>query len=121
EKLKPRHRDAFDLLLLTGARPGELIGLTTGAIDRTGEVWRADLAQHKTRHRGKSRTLYFNATAQLILRKYLKPTRRLGCTPNSSASFETGSLPDRCRRTIWAFTSAECRRRSRDIVCLRSG
>jgi len=32
-----RHRDVFDLLLLTGARPGELIGLTTGDIDRAGE------------------------------------------------------------------------------------
>ncbi len=70
--LTERQRDIFDLLLLTGARPGEVIELTTGAIDRTGELWRADLAQHKTAHKGKSRTLFFNATAQAILAKYLK-------------------------------------------------
>lgn len=75
----PRHRDIFDLLLLTGARPGELLNLTTGAIDRTGEIWRADLVRHKTMHQGKTRTLFFNAKAQLILTKYLKadPSQRL--------------------------------------------
>jgi integrase len=70
--LKERHRDVLDLLLMTGARPGELLGLTTAAIDRSGEIWRADLVHHKTAHQGKSRTLFFNATAQLILRKYLQ-------------------------------------------------
>ncbi len=74
-----RHRDLFDLLLLTGARPGELVGLTMGQIDRSGDVWRADLARHKTAHKGKSRTLFFNATAQAILVKYLQadPAARL--------------------------------------------
>lgn len=67
-----KHQDLFDLLLLTGARPGEIVGLTTGVIDRSGEVWRVDLAQHKTAHKGKSRTLFFNATAQAILLRYLK-------------------------------------------------
>lgn len=74
-----RHRDIFDLLLLSGARPGELLNLTTGDIDRAGEIWRAELMRHKTAHKGKSRTLFFNAKAQLILRKYItaKPTERL--------------------------------------------
>jgi integrase len=66
-----RYRDLIDLLLLTGARPGEILDLTTGAIDRTSEVWRADLTQHKTRHMGKSRVLFFNASAQVILTRYL--------------------------------------------------
>lgn len=66
-----RHRDIFDLLLLTGCRSGELLGLTSGMIDRAGEVWRVDLVKHKTAKRGKSRTLFFNAEAQLILRRYL--------------------------------------------------
>lgn len=78
-ELNQRHRDIFDLLLLTGARPGELIGLTTGVIDRSGEVWRVDLARHKTAHKGKHRVLFFNATAQAILQKYLSadPQKRL--------------------------------------------
>lgn len=70
-ELNPRHRDIFDLLLLTGARPGEILKLTTGIIDRTGEVWRVELSQHKTAHKGKARVLHFNATAQGILQKYL--------------------------------------------------
>ncbi|MDZ4684034.1 MAG: site-specific integrase [Planctomycetaceae bacterium] len=72
KQLRQKHRDIFDLLLLTGARPGEIIGLTTGKIDRSGELWRADLAHHKTAHKGKRRTLFFNPTAQLILRRYLQ-------------------------------------------------
>jgi integrase len=77
--LNERHRDIVDLLLLTGARPGEILDLTAGAIDKSGDVWRADLSQHKTRHMGKSRTLFFNATAQFILQKYLgaDPAARL--------------------------------------------
>lgn len=63
--------DLFDLMLLTGARPGELVSITTGDIDRTGDIWRAGLRSHKTKHHGKSRTLYFNRTAQEILKRYL--------------------------------------------------
>lgn len=77
--LTDRQRDVFDLLLLTGARPGEIIGLTTAQIDRSGDLWRADLTEHKTAHKGKQRTLFFNVTAQAILSKYLKadPESRL--------------------------------------------
>jgi integrase len=70
--LTDRYRDIIDLLLLTGARSGEIIGLTTGVIDRSGDIWRVDLKHHKTAKRGKSRTLYFNAKAQRILTKYLQ-------------------------------------------------
>jgi len=70
--LTERYRDIIDLIMLTGARSGEIIGLTTGQIDRTGEIWRVALTHHKTAHKGKSRTLFFNATAQLILTKYLQ-------------------------------------------------
>lgn len=67
-----RHRDLVDLMLLTGCRPGEILSLSSGMIDRSDGIWRADLEQHKTAHKGKSRTLFFNKSAQLILRKYLQ-------------------------------------------------
>lgn len=70
--LADEHRDIFDLLLLTGARPGEIVDLTTGAIDRSGDVWRAELRSHKTSHMGKRRVLFFNATAQVILLRHFK-------------------------------------------------
>ena len=63
--------DLIELQRLTGSRSGELIKLTTGAIDRTGDVWAAQLGDHKAVHHGKSRTLYFGPQAQLILTKYL--------------------------------------------------
>jgi integrase len=69
--LREKHRDMLDLLSLTGARPGELLKLTTGIIDRSGPVWRCELAKHKTSHKGKQRVLFFNEAAQLILKKYL--------------------------------------------------
>jgi integrase len=72
KELKPRHRDILDLLCLTGARPGELIGLKMKDINRTGDIWRADLSKHKTSHKGKSRTLFFNVTAQAILLRHFK-------------------------------------------------
>lgn len=72
QQLRPKHRDVLDLLLLTGARPGELLMLTTGMIEQSGEVWRSELFSHKSSHKGKRRVLFFNAAAQLILRTYLR-------------------------------------------------
>ena len=71
EHVTERIRDLIDLYLLTGARPGELLKLTTRMIDRSGDVWTAILLSHKTSHHGKSRKLAFGPKAQLILRKYL--------------------------------------------------
>ncbi len=78
-QLLERHRDVFDLLLLTGARPGELFGLRIEDIDRTGDIWRANLKNHKTAHKGKSRTIFFNRDAQAIILRHLKadPAERL--------------------------------------------
>jgi integrase len=67
----PLVRDLIDLQLLTGARSGELLVLTTRMIDRTGEVWNAKIVDHKTVHHGHARTLHFGPKAQLILAKYL--------------------------------------------------
>ena len=66
-----RPKDLMELQLLTGARPGELIGLTTAMIDRSGDVWVAAIGDHKTAHLGKSRILLFGPRAQLILRRYI--------------------------------------------------
>jgi integrase len=63
--------DLIDLQRLTGTRSGELLKLTTGNINRTGDVWTAELSDHKTRHHGQSRTLHFGPQAQLILTRYL--------------------------------------------------
>jgi len=66
-------KDLMQLQLLTATRPGELLGLTTGQIDRSGAVWTARLSSHKTEHFGKTRVLAFGTRAQTILRPYLQP------------------------------------------------
>lgn len=77
--LPQRHRDLIDLQLLTGARSGELLKLTTAMIDRSENIWTARIDNHKTAHHGKDRVLYFGRPAQLILSRYLSadPEKRL--------------------------------------------
>ena len=78
--VRKRTRDLMDLQLLTGARSGELLQLTTGMFDRSGEVWQARLSDHKTAHHGKERVLMFGPKAQTILADYLRddfPDRKL--------------------------------------------
>ena len=69
--VSPLVRDLIDTQRLTGARSGELLALTTGTIDRTGEVWTAALSDHKTAHHGQSRTLHFGPQSQLILTRHV--------------------------------------------------
>lgn len=64
-------RALIDLQLLTGARPGELVGLRAQDIDWSGEVWVVRLAHHKTAHRGKVRTLHFGPQAQAVLKPFI--------------------------------------------------
>ncbi len=71
EVLPPVVADMVRVQLLVGCRPGEVCKLTPSMIDRSGEVWSADLRHHKTEYRDKSRTLFFGPRAQAILRPYL--------------------------------------------------
>ena len=66
----------IDLQLLTAARPGELLKLRPIDLDTTGRVWTATLREHKTRYRGRERTLYFGPKAQAILK--CLPSSKLG-------------------------------------------
>ncbi len=88
ERLKPRDRDILDLMLMTGARPGELIGLKVGDVDRSGDTWRCELEKHKTAHKGKQRVLHFNRQAQAILLRHAKAdlTARFFITTRSTFS-----------------------------------
>lgn len=59
----------------TGARPGELVQLTTASIDRTKDVWGARLEKHKNAYRGHSREILIGPKAQEILSPWLRPER----------------------------------------------
>lgn len=56
---------------LTGCRPGELCKITPAMVDRSSDVWQIELAEHKTAHRGKQRTIYVGPQAQSVLKPYL--------------------------------------------------
>lgn len=63
--------DMVRLQRLTGARPGEVCAMRPADIDRTGDVWLYQPADHKTAHRGKRRTVFIGPQAQAILLRYL--------------------------------------------------
>ena len=56
---------------LTGMRSGEVLQMTAGAIDRTGEVWLYRPAQHKTEHRDKERVIAIGPKAQAVLATWM--------------------------------------------------
>ena len=70
KKLRQRNRDIVDLLLFTAARIGELLSVSWSMIDRSGDVWVAELQEHKNAYRGKTRKLHFGKRAQAILARY---------------------------------------------------
>ena len=63
--------DMIRVQQMTGMRPGEVCMLTPGMIDRSGPIWTATLAHHKTAHRGKERVIYLGPQAQAVILKYL--------------------------------------------------
>lgn len=69
--MSAKHADRVSLLRLVGARPSELYGLTPSMIERSGDVWTADIAEHKTKRHGLDRILAFGPKAQAILRPLL--------------------------------------------------
>lgn len=64
--------EMVQLQRLTGMRPGEVLQMRTGDIDRTGEVWAYVPASHKTQHHGKRRVIYLGPRAQDVLRPWLR-------------------------------------------------
>ena len=69
--LSPPLRAVVELLRLTGARPSEILALRPRDIDTSKPVWEAAPEQHKTRHHGKIRIIFFGPRAQLILKPYM--------------------------------------------------
>ena len=71
EYLPPLIRAFVVTLFHSGARVGELAKLTTRMIDKTADPWVANLDQHKTTHKNKSRRIYLGPSAQEALTPWL--------------------------------------------------
>ncbi len=69
--LSPIVADMVRFQLATGCRPGEVCTIKPSMVDKSDHVWRLELEDHKTAHRGKRRVIYVGPQAQAILRKYL--------------------------------------------------
>jgi integrase len=72
--LSPQVEAIMLLQLHTGARGGELLGLRPKDItvdERTG-IWFCELAEHKTSHHGKRRTLVFGPQSQALLETFMR-------------------------------------------------
>lgn len=69
--LPPVVQDMVKLHALLGCRPSELCMLRSSMVNRSGEVWCAELHEHKNAARGKRRTLHFAGKAKVIVEKYL--------------------------------------------------
>ncbi len=60
------------LQLLSGMRPGEVCCMRTRDLDVSGAVWIYRPTEHKTAHRGRTRTIQFGPRAQEILREWFR-------------------------------------------------
>jgi len=60
-----------ELQLLTGMRPGELVIMRSGDIDRSDKVWHYCPEKHKTQYRGAERVISIGPRGQEILRPFV--------------------------------------------------
>jgi integrase len=70
--LPPVVRDVVELLLITGMRAGEAVGMRASEIDMTGDVWLYSPSKHKTAWRGHKRIIAIGPRGQEIIRRHLK-------------------------------------------------
>jgi integrase len=63
-------RDIWQLMDLSGARPGEVAYMHWHDIDRSGEVWSYELKHHKNFWRGQEHELWFGPRSQEILTRH---------------------------------------------------
>jgi len=93
---------------LTGMRPGEVVIMRTGDLDRGGDVWLYTPGRHKTEHRGRSRQVPIGPRAQEVLRPWLRedPGAYLFSPKEAMAEFRAGQ---RTRRTTPLYPSVRAR------------
>jgi integrase len=70
--LSPTVADIIRLLLLTGARSGEICIMRAIDIETSGLTWIYSPRKHKTQHRGFGREIVLGPKAQKIVKRYLK-------------------------------------------------
>lgn len=114
ETLRRIPRAMVEMQLHTGARPGEIMGLTPAMVHRAGKfelrrgvpivlgkIWIADLAfKHKTGWRGTRKILFLGPRAQAVLKPFLdRPADKPCFSPQEAAAEFLESMGRRKRRS----------------------
>jgi integrase len=101
------------LQLLTGMRPGEVIRMRTGDLDRGGPVWIYTPEGHKTEHHDRRRRIFLGPRAQEVLRPWLRsdPAAYLFSPAEAMAEFRA---MQRRNRTTPLYPSQRARRPKAD-------
>jgi integrase len=71
--LSPTVGAMVQVQLLCAMRPQDVCGMTTGAVDRTGDIWLYRPAKHKGAHRGQLLVKAIPVPAQKLLEPFLRP------------------------------------------------
>jgi integrase len=70
--VSPQVWTMIQLQRLTGMRPGEVIAMRTGDIDRSGTVWIYTPREHKTEHHDRDRVIGIGPRGQECLRDWVR-------------------------------------------------
>jgi integrase len=97
--LQPAVRTMVELQALTGMRPGEVCRMTTGQIDRSGDLWLYQPTRHKTANRGKDRVIPLGPRAQEVLKPWLKADPDAPLFSPREASDQNDQIRQRPTRT----------------------
>jgi integrase len=89
----------IELQRLTGMRPGEVVLMRTGDIDRSGRVWEYVPHAHKTEHHGRDRRIYLGPKAQEVLHPWLRADPAAYLFSPAEATQERNAGRRRVRRT----------------------
>ena len=100
--LSPVLADVVRVQLASGARPGEVLAIKWGEIDRSGAVWIFRPAQHKNAYRGHGRTIALGPRAQEVLSRYLhRPATEYIFCPEEAVEIQRAQRRAARKTPLW--------------------
>jgi integrase len=97
-RVSPLAADIIRVMRLSGMRPGEAVRMTVEEIDRADpDCWRYRPTRHKTRHRGKTRTVFIGPKCQEILTPWIVKAGSGRVFPMTASGLRTAIIRG-CRR-----------------------
>ncbi len=97
---------------LTGMRPGEVVQMRMGDLDRAGRVWIYRPERHKLEHQGIERVIPIGPQAQAVLAPFLRLERSTSLFSPQEAERERRAAMRTARKTkVWPSHSTAAKRR----------